>query len=84
MKAWVLSNIALGLIAITYVVYVVFITVRVTRSLLFSAKQKAAQVVLVLFVPLVGVLLVHLILRSDAELPKTQDKDFIPLDIGEM
>ena len=84
MSAWFSSGIVLGAIAITYVVYIVYATVRVVRSLSFSAKQKTAQVGLILFVPVVGVLLVHIMLRSDAELPKRQDKNFIPLDIPEM
>ena len=82
MNVWFSNGIALSAIAITYLTYVVYVTVRVVRSLSYSAKQKSAQVALILLVPVLGVLLVHSFLRSDAELPKRVDGDFIPEETG--
>ena len=70
---------ALGAAAFGYMMYIL---VRVLRSGSFSRKQKLMQSALIVFVPVFGAMLVHVVLRTDSEEPAQSDKDFERQDIG--
>ena len=62
--------------------YMLYILVRVARSRSFTRQQKLAQAALILLLPLLGAMIVHAVLRTDAEEPARDDRNFEKQDIG--
>lgn len=60
--------------------YQVFVTVRLIRFAGYSPLQKTAQVFLIWFVPLIGALVVHLVIRGTEKSVTAADRNFTPQD----
>ena len=67
---------------IALVFYTIYVIARVVRNSGLTKRQKAAQIAIVLLVPLAGPLLVHVVHRTDREEPGKTDKNFERQDIG--
>jgi hypothetical protein len=62
--------------------YMLYVLARVLRSHSFTWKQKVMQSALIVVVPLFGAMIVHAVLRTDAQEPAQKDKNFEKQDIG--
>ena len=58
--------------------YQAYITYRVTMHLGLSRTQKLTQSLMIWLLPFLGAAVVHAMLRTDREIPISDDKDFVP------
>jgi cytochrome bd-type quinol oxidase subunit 2 len=73
-----LAIIGLAVAAVAALVYQSYVTIRVRAQESYSARQKALQIALVWFLPVLGAAVVHAFFTSDSEIPVRPDERFIP------
>ena len=57
-------------ITASYLAYLVFVLVKVAVDDTYTAKQKTMQIVICLFIPIVGVIICHVFSHASDSLPK--------------
>ena len=69
-------------VAILALCYMGYVLVRLIRSHSFTTSQKLMQSALVVCLPVLGAMIVHAVLRTDAQEPAKEDWNFEKQDIG--
>lgn len=70
-------TVAVGLCALL-ILYQAYVTYRVTINPGLSRSQKLVQMVLIWVLPFLGAAIVHAMLRTDREIPISEDSDVTP------
>ena len=69
-------------VAILVVAYHLWVCVALWRAPEYELRQKWLQTLLVLFIPVLGAVVVHVMLRSERAPPPKRDKDFTREEVG--